>query len=81
MKKAKYCNKICELDFKVNNMGTLLFLQAVIMPEIIGISSRSEALYGGVAKKINASAIGKDVDFIYSKGYNGRAIVSDVIIK
>lgn len=37
MKKAKYCNKICEFDFKVNNMGTLLFLQAVIMPEIIGI--------------------------------------------
>lgn len=37
MKKAKYCNKICEFDFKVNNMGTLLFLQAVIVPEIIGI--------------------------------------------
>ena len=61
--------------------GVVCFLTEEGRGNVQGDSSRNEYLYGDIAKKINASVIGKDVDFIYSRGYNGRAIVSDVIIK
>lgn len=61
--------------------GVVCFLIEKGDGNVQGDSTRNEPLYGDVAKKINASVIGKDIDIIYSKGYNGKAFVSDVIIK
>ena len=38
-------------------------------------------LYGEVSRKVDESFIGKEINVVYIKGYNGNAIVSDVMKK
>ena len=48
---------------------------------VVGQSCDNLYLYGEVSRKVDESFIGKEIDVVYIKGYNGNAIVSDVLIK
>lgn len=48
---------------------------------VVGHSTDKLFFYGDNAKKISASHIGKDLECVWSQGYNGKALLADVNIK
>lgn len=48
---------------------------------VAGYSTDKLFFYGDNSKKINEGCIGKVLDCIWSQGYNGKALLSDVNIK
>lgn len=61
--------------------GKVLFVTEVGKEPVVGSSCDKVFVYGDIAKKINPSHVGKDINVAYQCGYNGRAYVSDVNIK
>ena len=48
---------------------------------VVGHATDKLFFYGDNSKKINAECIGKDLECLWSQGYNGKALLSDVNIK
>lgn len=61
--------------------GKVVFTTQEGRGTVVGQSCDNLYLYGEVSRKVDESFIGKEIDVVYIKGYNGNAIVSDVIKK
>lgn len=63
-------------------VGKVLFVvQENAGGAVVGHSTDKLFFYGDNSKKINAGCIGKELDCMWSQGYNGKALLSDVNIK
>lgn len=49
--------------------------------KVVGMTTDKIFLYDEVSEKITKNVIGKEIEVVYGRGYNGNAFVSDVIIK
>lgn len=63
-------------------MGKVVFVtEKSNSDKVIGSSCDRLFLYDDLSGKINENCIGKDIEVVYGRGYNGNAFVSDVIIR
>lgn len=68
----------CEMK---KRKGKVIFLQIDNQNGVTGQACKIEYLYDALSDKINGSSIGHEVSLIYNSGYNGKAYISDVVIK
>lgn len=68
----------CEMKKKT---GKVIFLEVEGFNGVHGVKTETQYLYDDLSTRINDSHIGKEIQLIYGAGYNGKAYVSDVIIK
>lgn len=63
-------------------VGKVVFVEDVTPNEkVVGTSCDKIFLYDDISKKITKECLGKTIEVLYNRGYNGTAFVSDVIIK
>ena len=48
---------------------------------IVGLSTDKLFLYDDVSDKVTKESLGKYIEPVYNRGYNGSAVITDVIIK
>lgn len=68
----------CEMRKKT---GKVIFLEVQGANNVVGIKTETQYLYDDLSKVVNENSIGKEIQLVYSAGYNGKAYVSDVVIK
>lgn len=63
--------------------GVVLFLtnEPVMGSGTVGLETSVEFFFGDGSNKIKESSIGRDVELVFTKGFNGRAVLSDVMVK
>lgn len=63
--------------------GVVLFLtnEPVVGSGTVGLETSVEFFFGDGSNKINVSSIGKNVELVFTKGFNGKAVLSDVLVK
>lgn len=47
----------------------------------VGVETSVEFFFGECSSKINNSCVGKEVELIFSKGFSGKALLTDVLVK
>ena len=74
------CKLIGYVEMKKTE-GKVCFVTDSGKSPVVGDTCDKVFVYGDLSKKITNGCVGHDVSFVYGCGYNGKAFVSDVIIK
>lgn len=61
--------------------GKICFVTDSGKAPAVGDKCEKVFLFGDVSKKITEQTVGREVNFLYGCGYNGKAYVADVTIK
>lgn len=62
--------------------GKVLFLVGESSNKnVVGQEVFTEFMYGDCSAKVSSAHVGREVNLLYGKDYNGRAIVVDVVVK
>ena len=61
--------------------GEVVFVTEQGRGTVVGQSCENLYLFGEVSKKVDEHSIGKEIEVLYGRGYNGNAYVADVTIK
>ena len=68
----------CEMK---KRKGKVIFLSVEGQNGISGTSCKIDYLFDSLSDRISARDIGHEVQLIYNAGYNGKAFISDIVIK
>lgn len=68
----------CEMK---KRKGKVVFLTVEGQNGVNGTACKVEYLYDAMSDRITARDIGHELQLVYNAGYNGKAFISDIIIK
>lgn len=68
----------CEMK---KRKGKILFIEKYGMNGIVGVAAEKEFVFDALADKVSEKDIGHEIEFTFGRDYNGKAFVSDLVIK
>lgn len=68
----------CEMK---KRKGKVIFLSCEGQAGVVGTACRIDYLYDDMSDKISNNSVGHEIQLMYNAGYNGKAFISDVVVK